>query len=301
MREPVDIAVVIVGLNARDYVRGCLRSLSKTDWGRYSHAVVYVDNASSDGSVEMVETEFPWVTVLANDRNQGFCRACNQGAAAVQSRYVYYLNDDTLVERDSIRLLAEFLDATPRAGVAGNRLLNPDGSEQWSARRFPSLINGLFGRRSLLSRWFPDSWPVRHYLYKDELRRSEPFPVDWVPGSCTMARREVIERVGGLPEDLHYWSDALLCDRIRRAGWEIFVVPEARLVHFEGKGSGHRSLAARCWHVREFHRSAFRFYCEHHQVSRYSPTRLFAGAALGLRAALLLAVQPLAVLWEGGR
>jgi len=196
---------------------------------------------SSDGSLEMMRELWPQVTIIANDCNVGFCNACNQGVAATDSRYIYLLNVDALLFTDSVTLLADFLDRTPRAAAAGNRLLNADRSDQWSARRFPTWRNALVGRRSWLGRRFPDTKLVRDYLYKDQLERGEPFAVDWVPGSCTLVRREAYELVGGLPAGMHYWSDAVFCDRLRKARWEIFVVPESKLIHFEGNSTGRKS------------------------------------------------------------
>jgi len=286
-----DIAVILVGINSRAYLQECLASLDRVEWGGYSHRVVYVDNASSDGSVAMVRDDFPGVKILANERNAGFCAACNQGAALVESRYIYLLNNDTILFPNSIRLLAEFLERRPDAAAAGNRLLNPDLTDQWSARRFPTWLNAIFGRRSALSRWLPGAPAVRDYLYKDEFGGDTPFAVDWVPGSCTLVRREAYEQAGGLPENMHYWSDAVFCDRMRRNGWKSYVVPAARLIHHEGKGSGEKSPQTRRWLISDFHQGAYRFYCEHYGLARWSPARWIARAGLGARALLLTAAD----------
>src|SRR3954471_16143505 len=227
MSSRCDIAVVVVGFNSQAYVDACLESLDRAEWAAYSRQIVYVDNASGDGSVAMVRAKFPDVRVLANTENRGFCAACNQGVAAVDSRYIYLLNNDTIVLADSIVPLAQFLDRTPDAGAAGNRLLNPDLTDQWSARRFPTWVNGIFGRRSTLTRLLPGATAVRDYLYKDQLAGGQPFDVDWVPGSCTLVRREAYEQAGALVESMHYWSDAVFCHRLRSCGWRVSVVPEA--------------------------------------------------------------------------
>ncbi|HLI84348.1 MAG TPA: glycosyltransferase family 2 protein [Bryobacteraceae bacterium] len=290
----IDIGVVIVGFNSREYARRCLGSLAAAAWGGFSHRVVYVDNASVDGSVEMVRREFPEVQAIANGRNVGFSAACNQGAAAAAgSRYIYLLNNDTIAFPDSVRRLAEFLERTPSAGVAANRLLNPDLSDQWSARRFPTWINAIFGRRSLVSRWFPQAGALNTYLYKDALAAGQPFAVDWVPGSCSLVRRAAYEQVGGVPEDMHYWSDAVFCDRIRKRGWEIYVVSEARLIHDEGHGTGGKTAEVRRWLIRDFHKGAYRFYCEHYELGAWNPARWLAAMGLRARAQLLIAADSL--------
>jgi N-acetylglucosaminyl-diphospho-decaprenol L-rhamnosyltransferase len=283
-----DIAVIIVGFNSREYLHGCLASLRDAEWTGYSHKIVYVDNASSDGSPEMVRAQFPEVIVIDNLQNLGFCAACNQGVACTDSRYVYLLNIDTVLFPDSLRLLAEFLDRTAGAGAAGNRLLNPDLTDQWSARRFPTWINAVFGRRTMLGRMFPGSFAVRDYLYKNEFQKGEPFVVDWVPGSCTLVRREVYRKSGGLPEGMHYWSDAVFCDRIKKMDWNIYIVPKAALVHYEGHGTGNKTGAIRRWLISDFHRGAYQFYCEHYALGRYSPTRWLAGVALEIRSWMLI-------------
>lgn len=294
-----DIVAIIVGINSRDYVRGCLSSLRSADWGTYTHSVIYVDNASSDGSVEIVRAEFPEVIVIANQGNVGFCAACNQGAASVESRYIYLLNIDTILFPDSLLLLADFLEGAPRAGAAGNRLLNPDLTDQWSARRFPTWINAIFGRRTVFGRLFPRSRTIRDYLYKEQFAQGQPFMVDWIPGSCTLVRREAYLKSGGLPEDMHYWSDAVFCDRLRKLGWDIHVVPKAKLVHYEGQGTGVKTATVRRWLISDFHHGAYRFYCEHFALGRYNPVRWLAGAVLETRARVLILVDRIRHLVRG--
>jgi GT2 family glycosyltransferase len=287
MTTPTDVLIVIVGINSWTYLKGCLESLNQTDWGSITHKTVYVDNDSRDRSPDRVRVRFPTVEVILNNWNAGFGRACNQGASTAPSTYVFYLNNDTILYPDTIPLLVRFLEETPKAGAAGPRLLWPDLTDQWSARRFPTWKNGLFGRHSLLSRAFPQSPIVRKYLYKDEMRRGQPFRVDWIPGSCTLARREALNRIGGIPEELHYWSDAVFCDRLQREEWEIYLLPTSKLIHFEGKGSGIRTYRARRWLIEDFHHGAFAFYCEHNNLGPWSLMRWFAALALGLRCRLL--------------
>jgi hypothetical protein len=288
-----DIAVVLVGFNSRENLGSCLASLFDTQWGGYSASVVFVDNASSDGSSEFVRSFDRRIQVIENTANLGFCQACNQAVAATSSRFVYLLNNDTTLLPNSIPLLAEFLDSEPRAGVAGNRLLNADGTDQWSARRFPGGWNALFGRRSALSKLWPNSRWVRRYLYKDGLAQYEPFPVDWVPGSCSMVRRQVYYRAGCLPEDMHYWSDAVFSSRVRKAGYEVYTVPRAVMLHHEGEGTGRKDHALRKWLIEDFHRGAFRFYCEHYELRPGSLARWTAEVGLSWRAKALVTLAEL--------
>ena len=289
----VDVAIIVVGINSRSYVRECLSSLQCTDWQGYSHEVIYIDNASSDGSVAMVQQEFPAVRVLENQRNAGFCQACNQGVAASESRYVYLLNNDTVLLPHSVAPLIRFLDSMPSAGAAANRLLNPDGSDQWSARRFPTWANALFGRRTFAGKLFPNSKLVKDYLYKDRLALPDPFAVDWVPGSCSMMRRSAYQQVGGLPQSMHYWSDTVFCHRLAKAGWHVFILPNAPLIHHEGKGTGGKNTSLRRWLISDFHNGAYLFYCEFYELGFWSFTRLLARFGLSARASLLIAADRL--------
>lgn len=149
-------------------------------------------------------------------------------------------------------------------------------------------MNALLGRKTALGRLFSTSDAVSSYLYKDRFGRGEPFAVDWIPGSCTLVRRDAYLQSGGLPVDMHYWSDAVFCDRIAKLGLAIYVVPRARLIHFEGKGTGRKTPSVRRWLISDFHRGAFRFYCEHYSLNPYHPLRWLAAAALRTRAFMLI-------------
>ena len=284
-----DIAVIIVGLNACDYVKACLESLRLTEWRNWTHEVIYVDNGSTDNTLAMLASNFPAVIVQANSSNLGFCKAANLGAAMATSRYYFFLNDDTVLRKDSIGLLAEATENMPHLGVIASRLVFPDLTEQYSGRRFPSITNGILGRRSFLTRMFPKCKPVADYLYKDALNGQEPFPVDWVSAAALMVSKETFEMVGGFAEDYYYWHEAVFCERVRRKGKQIYLHPRSVIIHHEGKGSGSRPFATRKWHILDFHRAAYRCYCERYGLGRFSLRRWFAAVALTLRAASLLA------------
>jgi GT2 family glycosyltransferase len=283
-----DIAVVMIGLNTRDYVKSCLESLAKAEWSSFTHEIVYIDNASKDDTVEVVRREFPHVRVIVNAENIGFCRAANQGSKLVNARYILHLNNDTIVYPEAIRQVAEFLDSRPDVAVCGSRLLNHDLTDQWSARRFPGGIHSVCGRRSRLAKWFPDAKPVREYLFKDQLAGNEPFQVDWIGTPFLMVRSEVFHSVGGFPEDFYYWHEAMFCSRVHFQGGTTWVVPTAKVIHFEGKGGGSRPYPVRRWHILDFHQGAYRFHVERYGLGRLHPRRWIAATGLATRAALLL-------------
>jgi GT2 family glycosyltransferase len=292
-KNSYDIAVIVVGLNAREYVRGCFASLLEAKWSGRTYEIIYVDNGSTDGSVDMVRSHFPAAKILVNDRNLGFCRAANQGAAIADSRYYFFLNDDTIVLDDAIPLLVEALENMPSAGVIGSRLLNPDRTDQWSGRRFPSVWNSVLGRRSVLSRFFPNAKPVAYYLCKDQLKQSKPFEVDWVSAAAMMMKRETFERLGGFFEDYYYFHELLICKRATDSGQKVVLHPESRIIHYEGVGSGTRTYAIKKRHLINFHIGAYRWYCQHYKLNLLHPRRWICAAAMSARAGALITVARL--------
>jgi len=291
-----DVAVILVGLNACDYVCQCLQSLGRAEWRGYSYETIYVDNGSTDGTVSALRAGGCPVEVLENKSNVGFCKAANQGARIANARHYLFINDDTVVLDDAVPLLVEYLDQHPEAGCVGSRLLYPDMTEQWSGRSFPSPWNAILGRRSLLSRIFPNAKILKKYLNADQVRGNVPFPVDWLSAAAIMVRKEIFERVGGFAEDYYYWHEAVFCDRVRKAGGAVILHPLSRIIHYEGKGSGSRPFAVRKWHILDFHKSAFRCYCEHYNLGKLNPLRWLAAAGLATRAACLLLANRIATL-----
>jgi hypothetical protein len=278
----------MVGMNTQGLVRQCLVSLHEAGWSGLTHEIIYVDNASRDGSVAAVRREFPDVKVIANERNMHFCPAANQASHLASGEFLLHLNNDTVVAPDAIRLMVEFLREHPQAAAAGCRLLNPDGSDQWSARRFPAWYNAFFGRRSLLSRLWPDFPVVRRYLFKDELASGKPFAVDWTGTVCMLVRRDDFFSVGAFPEDYYYWHESVFCHRLALRGRQTWMVPAAEVTHFEGMGGGPRSYAVRCWHITDFSSGAYRFQVERHRLGPWHPSRWFTRALLAARAGVLL-------------
>lgn len=293
--EQTDVAIILVGLNANAFVRGCLESILEAEWGAVSYEVVYSDNGSTDGSVAMIREHFPWVTILENGSNLGFCKAANLGARASRSRYYYFINDDTLVLKDAIAMLVDYMDQHPEVATAGSRLLYPDLSEQYSGRGFPTLMSAFMGRRSPLTRLFPNAPWVRRYLCKDGLEGEQPFGVDWVSAAGQIIRPSMFWEVGGFAEDYYYWHEAVICSRFKDLGYEVVLHPQSKIIHYEGKGSGsRRSYKVRRFHIVDFHRGAYRAYRSHHRLGSLHPGGLLVGLLLGARALTLLAVARIA-------
>ena len=223
------VTVVIVSYNSRGFLHRCLESLHE-DPSSLVSGIIVVDNASSDGSAAMVDADFPAVTLLKNPANLGYAAAVNQGIRAAATRYFLILNPDVETGAGAIRALWEFMEKTPDAGIAGCKLLNPDGTLQMSCRTFYTIPLVLL-RRTFLARLFPDSRLVREHLMLDWPHDSD-MQVDWVNGACMMVRREAYENVGGMDERFFlYLEDVDWCYRMKKHGWRVYYVHSGSMIH----------------------------------------------------------------------
>jgi N-acetylglucosaminyl-diphospho-decaprenol L-rhamnosyltransferase len=288
-----DVAVILVGINAKDFVQGCLDSLLNAKWRGKTYEAIYIDNGSTDGTCASLAANHPWVKVVENGYNAGFCKAANAGARLAKSRYYYFINDDTIVLEDAIAMLVDFMDSHPDVATTGSRLVYPDGTEQYSGRAFPTLTSSFMGRRSPLTRMFPNAPWVRKYLCKDQLQRGEPFDADWVSAAGQIFRPEDFWRVGGYDETYYYWHEAIICGRLAEKARKVVLHPQSRVIHYEGKGSGKRPYASQRFHIIDFHRGAYRCFCERSGLRSFHPFRLFVGAMLATRAGFKLAIARL--------
>jgi GT2 family glycosyltransferase len=228
----MNLSILIVNWNTRELLRDCLNSIYETVEG-LAFDVIVVDNNSGDGSQEMVRQQFPQVQLIENAANVGFARANNQAIAASRGRYVLLLNSDTIVQPGALRAMLTYADGYPDVGVVGAHLLNADGSFQASHTRFPTLrrefliLSGL--GRLLFGRWYPSHSPEQSRAVAD---------ADYVEGACMLARREAVDQVGGLDEGYFMYAEEVdWCFSMRRAGWRVVYLPQARIVHLGGASS----------------------------------------------------------------
>lgn len=201
-----DLSIIIVNYNDSKFLQDCLSSVyDKTR--KISFEIIFVDNNSCDNSLEIVSKSFPRVKIIKNEQNLGFCKANNIGLKIYQGRYALLLNTDTIVKEGAFDQLVEFMDANPKIGACGPKLLNQDQT--------PQHQGGLFNKKFWLS--------------------EKPTRVDYVIGACIIVRREVIEKVGGLDENFFFSNDDLdWCRRIRKAGWDVYFLPQAEVIHYGG-------------------------------------------------------------------
>jgi GT2 family glycosyltransferase len=258
MPSSPDLSVCIVNWNTREDLGEAIASVLAS--GReVSLQLVVLDNASQDGSAEMVRERFPEVTLIQSAENLGFARGYNRAAARSSGRHLLMLNPDTVVHSGALARLVAFLDSEPSAGAAGPRLLNLDGSLQYSCRRFPTPMAALL-RNTVLGRLAPHNHYTRDYLMAD-WEHDAVRPVDWISGAAMCIRRQAWEQIGGFDEGYFmYAEDMDWCWRAREAGWQVYYVPDAVIMHHIGRSSDQRPFTM----VVAFHRSAGRFYRKHY-------------------------------------
>jgi GT2 family glycosyltransferase len=277
-----DLSIVIVSWNTCSELRGCLLSILAAAPG--SMEVTVVDNASSDGSADMVEKEFAGVRLIRNKDNLGFAVGSNIGINASRGRYVMLLNPDSEVRPGAFSRLLDFADSRPDAGIIGIKVLNSDGSIQYSCRHFPTLMAGIF-RNTILGHFFPRNVYIRDYLLA-EWDHSEVREVDWVSGAALVMRREFIEDVGLLDERFFmYCEDVDLGYRAMLEGWKVVYFPDAVVVHARAKSSDRTPNRM----ILEFHRSMYKFFRKHYLSKSSILVRLLVPMGLTARASFFIA------------
>ena len=252
------VSVVIVSWNARDFLAQCLNSLT-AETCRYPMEIIVVDNASTDGSPECVERQFPQVRLIRNATNLGFAKANNIGIAQSRGRYLALINSDVKVLPNCLTRLVEYCEQHPEAGMAGPRVLGGDGKLQRSCRGFPTLWNMLC-RALALDSLFPNSglftgYALRHWQH-DCLR-----PVDILSGCFWLIRKDALLRVGLLDESFFmYGEDMDWCRRFWENGWQVMFVPMAEAIHYGGGSSANAPVR---FYI-EMQRADLQYWRKHH-------------------------------------
>lgn len=225
------LSIIIVSWNTVSFLENCLASILANP-PTSSFEIWVVDNASTDDSPRMVREKFPQVHLVENRENVGFARANNQAIQQCAGEYVLLLNPDTLVTSGALQALSNFLDKHPEAGAAGAKILNPDGSLQIASHPRPTLFRELW-------RLFHLDALLPYAVYPPtKWKTNQAQEVDVLIGACLLLRKEVLDQVGFLDEDYFIYSEEVdLCYRIQRAGWQLFWIPEAEVVHFGGQST----------------------------------------------------------------
>jgi hypothetical protein len=252
----MDLSIVILNYNSGNMLAECLEAACRSAAG-LDFEIHAVDNASSDGSFEAARHRFGPLTSIRwveNKENIGFARGNNPAIRLSQGRWVALINPDTLVQGDALARLVRLVDPLPRVGIAGGKLLYPDGSYQWACRRkipTPGTALARFTGKPM------------HYNYPDD--PDQEMEVEAVSGSFMLIRRKTVEQVGVLDESFFmYGEDLDYCLRTRQAGWQILYQPAVAAVHAKGESSRRGSLKA----LYEFYRAMWVFYRKHYAAQR---------------------------------
>ncbi|HPI52700.1 MAG TPA: glycosyltransferase family 2 protein [Smithellaceae bacterium] len=277
----MDISFIIVNWNTRDLLRGCLDSIAITV-KIPTYEIIVVDNASSDGSTDMLAREYPSVQVIANAENRGFGAANNQAFAVMKGRYALLINTDAVLTEGAVEKLWRFAEAHPRAAIVCGQLLNADGSKQNSIAAFPTLLS-LFLNTSLLEYLFPGRYPSKRYEHR------EPLEVESAIGACMMVRGQALKEVSFFDERyFFFFEETDLAYAMKRAGWAVYQVPDAHIYHFQGQSIGHNTQSRI-----EFYRSRYQFLRKWHGTAYYHAAaavvfvRLIADALLNAAGVLV--------------
>jgi N-acetylglucosaminyl-diphospho-decaprenol L-rhamnosyltransferase len=268
------ISVVVVSYNAREHLVRCLEAVAGDE-----HEVIVVDNASTDGSRELVRERFPSVRLIELPENRGFGAANNVGMEAATSEWFLLLNPDAWPIGDAVERLAAFAAEQPEAAVIGPRLRNPDGTLQRSVRGFPTIWR--LATEYLFLRKLGPRTRALNAFYGARFDHESVREADWLYGACLLVRREATEAVGLFDEDFFLFSEETdWCYRFRQAGWDVVFFPGAECVHVRGAGHGGRFY-------RENVRGHLRFLSKHRSPAQAERARRLLRVALRLRGVLL--------------
>jgi GT2 family glycosyltransferase len=289
------LTIIISCYNTRDLVADCLGSIGRSP-PKEPYEIILVDDASSDGTSEMVRSTFPEVRLLRSEMNRHYAHSNNWAFDHARGRYVLLLNNDTLVLPGALDAMIAFLREHPDAGAVGCKLLNEDGTIQWSVKSLPNPAAAIFGARSILAKWFPNNRFTRHHLLHIGRDMTRPFVAGLVSGAASMMPLKVIKEVGYLDERFFYHIDADYCKRIADSGYKCYYLPTAAIVHLNHKGGTMSSLSARFWSLTMFEVWSYRYYRKHIQKSLWSPMQIVVVLGLSFHFLALASAQACAEL-----
>ena len=251
--------VIVVNYNSTTPLLHCIESLLNIA-GAISLNIFVQDNASTEGDVGRVTRAFPEVLLTRNDRNLGFAKAVNNALKQGAAPYILILNPDTLVQPGLLSDAMGHMEDHPDVGILGPMIFDNDGAIQGSARAFPNLLTALFGRKSILSKIFPDNPITRENILTARSDGITPMEVDWVSGACMLVRREAVNHTGPLDDKFFmYWEDADWCRRMWQKGWKVVYFPGSCVMHYVGVSSETNMFRS----VFEFHRSIYHLFDKH--------------------------------------
>lgn len=267
----MQVSIIIVSWNVKEELKICLKSIQKHTQD-IEYEVIVVDNASEDGTQLMIQTELPWVHLIASNTNLGFGTACNRGAEQATGDVLIFLNPDTQITENSFKIMYEYIIQHPDVGMIGPHLLNTDGTHQDSVRRYPQLSDQLI-ILTKLHNFFPQLKPIQRYLAQD-IDYTKEQDVDQVMGACMATRQEVFEKVQGFDERFFVWYEEVdLQKRIHeQLHLRIVYAPITEMIHIKGAGFAKvMSLTSQ----RRMNRSMRQYFYKHHGFFQAALLTLF--------------------------
>ena len=226
----MELSIIIVNYHHSHFLRDCLESVRLTVKA-IQFEVIVVDNSSKDEELRSVLNQFPETRLLDNSTNLGFAYANNQGAEIAKGEFLLFINPDTIMKEGAIEGMLGHLRSNLSVGIVGPKVLNPNGTIQYSCRRFPTIWSGLFNRYSLMTRFFPNNRYSRDYLMSDYDHNSTR-SVDWVSGCCMMTPASIFKKINGFDKNYFLFiEDIDLCQTMKREGYKVHYFPGAQILH----------------------------------------------------------------------
>lgn len=258
------IDIIIVNYNSTDYTLQCINSIHQNK-DPIDSRIIVVDNCSNDHP-ERLKRIFPFIDLSINNRNLGFAKAVNIAMEKATEELVLFLNPDAYIFDGFFLKVIDYIKSHENVAIVAPKILERDGSVQGSARRFPTPLTSIFGRKSPITKLFPENPISKKEFYCFNNKDCLPMEVDWVSGACMVTRKKAYNEVGGFdPRFFLYWEDADLCRRLKEAGWKIIYYPEAEIYHHTGTSSDTAPLFS----IFQFHKSCFQLYIKYTKWPRH--------------------------------
>ena len=278
-RTYLTLSIIIVSYNVSDYLRQCLSAIYASTIIDDTEIIV-IDNDSFDNSVNMITNEFPRVKLNVNSENTGFSHAVNQGIAMSTGDLICLLNPDSIIKSDTLEILSHYLLSNPDTGVAGCKVLNPDGSFQLASRRSFPRPSVALPRILGLQKLFPNIKMFAKYNQTDQ-DESAIQDTDAVSGSCMMFKKEIFDEVGEFDERFFlYFEDTDFCYRVKSKGYKVKYIPTTQIIHYKGESMKHAPYNT----LAQFHHSAYHFFEKYsHEFKFWFILKVFLKAAIQIR------------------
>jgi GT2 family glycosyltransferase len=291
----IALTIIISCYNTLALTQDCLRSIYENPT-KEAYEIILVDDASTDGTSEMVRETFPEVRLLRNDVNRHYTYSNNRGFDHACGTYVLLLNNDTIVLPQALDAMIDFLRKHREAGAVGCKLLNEDGTTQSSVKAPLGPAAAIFGARSLVTELFPNNRFSRRHVLHIGRDMGEPFVAGFISGAASMMPMKVMREVGRLDESFFYHVDADYCKRIGEAGYKCFYLPTAAIIHLNHRGGSMANPSKRLRSLMMFEVYSYRYYRKHFLRSWWDPMAAVVTLGLSLHFLVLACGQACAEL-----